>query len=134
MYSLLLLVPVMLGMAALFVVPNLETNDLALLTMVTRELPGWLVGIVGVAGALSAIVPMAVFMLCIGTMWGKSVIGGSDAAATSASRRSSCSPPASSRSAARCCSRTRSCGSRCCPTRASRSSCRRSSAGCCGGG
>ena len=39
MYSLLLLVPVMLGMAALFVVPNLETNDLALLTMVTHELP-----------------------------------------------------------------------------------------------
>src|SRR6185436_4566792 len=80
MYSLLLLVPVMLGMAALFVVPNLETNDLALLSMVTRELPGWVVGIVGVAGALSAIVPMAVFMLCIGTMWGKSVLGGRDAA------------------------------------------------------
>ena len=37
--------------------------------------PGWVVGIIGVAGALSAIVPMAVFMLCIGTMWGKSVIG-----------------------------------------------------------
>ena len=44
MYSLLLLVPVMLGMAALFVVPNLDTNDLALLSMVTRELPGWVVG------------------------------------------------------------------------------------------
>ena len=70
MYSLLLLVPVMLGMAALFVVPNLETNDLALLTMVTQELPAWVVGIIGVAGALSAIVPMAVFMLCIGTLWG----------------------------------------------------------------
>ena len=79
MYSLLLLVPVMLGMAALFVVPNLDTNDLALLSMVTRELPAWVVGIIGVAGALSAIVPMAVFMLCIGTMWGKSVLGGSDA-------------------------------------------------------
>ena len=79
MYSILLLVPVMLGMAALFVVPNLETSDLALLSMVTRELPGWVVGIVGVAGALSAIVPMAVFMLCIGTMWGKSVLGGADA-------------------------------------------------------
>src|SRR3954453_6180925 len=75
MYSLLLLVPMMLGLAALFVVPKLETSDLALLTMVTRELPGWLVGLVGVAGALSAIVPMAVFMLCIGTMWGKSVLG-----------------------------------------------------------
>ena len=70
MYSLLLLVPVMLGMAALFVVPNLETNDLALLTMVTQELPAWVVALVGVAGALSAIVPMAVFMLCIGTLWG----------------------------------------------------------------
>src|SRR3954469_6576047 len=70
LYSLLLLVPVMLGMAALFVVPKLDTSDLALLTMVTRELPAWVVGIVGVAGALSAIVPMAVFMLCIGTLWG----------------------------------------------------------------
>src|SRR6478735_6091948 len=70
LYSVLLLVPVMLGMAALFVVPNLETNDLALLTMVTRELPAWAVGIIGVAGALSAIVPMVVFMLCIGTLWG----------------------------------------------------------------
>jgi SSS family solute:Na+ symporter len=38
--------------------------------MVTQELPAWVVGIVGVAGALSAIVPMAVFMLCIGTLWG----------------------------------------------------------------
>ena len=75
MYSLLLLVPMLLGMAAIFVVGNLDSNDLALLSMVTRELPGWVVGIVGVAGALSAIVPMAVFMLCIGTMWGKSVIG-----------------------------------------------------------
>src|SRR4051812_12505723 len=70
MYSILLLVPVMLGLAALFVVPKLDTNDLALLTMVTKELPAWFVGIVGVAGALSAIVPVAVFMLCIGTLWG----------------------------------------------------------------
>src|SRR4051794_6939724 len=73
LYSVLLLVPVMLGLAASLVVGKLETNDLALLTMVTQELPGWVVGIVGVAGALSAIVPMAVFMLCIGTLWGKSL-------------------------------------------------------------
>src|SRR4051812_21087841 len=73
LYSVLLLVPVMLGLAASLVVPRLDTNDLALLTMVTRELPAWVVGIVGVAGALSAIVPMAVFMLCIGTLWGRRV-------------------------------------------------------------
>jgi SSS family solute:Na+ symporter len=70
LYSVLLLVPVMLGMAAMFVVPNLESSDLALLSLVTAELPAWIVGVVGVAGALSAIVPMAVFMLCIGTLWG----------------------------------------------------------------
>ncbi len=75
LYSLLLLVPVLLGAAALFSSPNLDTPDLALLATVTDLLPAWVVGIVGVAAALSAIVPMAVFMLAIGTMWGKSVIG-----------------------------------------------------------
>jgi solute:Na+ symporter, SSS family len=75
LYSLLLLVPVLLGAAALFASPDLETPDLALLATVQDLLPGWVVGIVGVAAALSAIVPMAVFMLAIGTMWGKSVLG-----------------------------------------------------------
>ena len=133
MYSLLLLVPVMLGMAALFVVPNLDTNDLALLSMVTRELPGWVVGIIGVAGALSAIVPMAVFMLCIGTMWGKSVIGlgGDDPARHKRLSQFVVVAAGLVAPAARWPSRTRSCASRSCPTRASPSSSRPSSA-CCG--
>ncbi|MFZ0214689.1 MAG: sodium:solute symporter family protein, partial [Candidatus Dormiibacterota bacterium] len=74
-YQLLLFVPMLLGMAALFVVPHLTNSNLALFAMVTQALPAWLVGIVGVAGALSSIVPMAVFMLVIGTMWGRSVLG-----------------------------------------------------------
>jgi SSS family solute:Na+ symporter len=41
--------------------------------MIRTTMPTWLLGIVGAAGALSAIVPMAVFMLVIGTMWGRSV-------------------------------------------------------------
>ncbi|MGP3683249.1 sodium:solute symporter family protein [Streptomyces sp. IBSNAI002] len=75
-YNLLLFVPMLLGMTALFVVPGLEgtETDQALLRLVVDGLPAWVVGIVGVAAALSALVPMAVFMLVIGTMWGRSVL------------------------------------------------------------
>ncbi|MCQ9389465.1 sodium:solute symporter family protein [Brevibacterium sp. 50QC2O2] len=75
-YQVLLLVPVMIGMAALFVVPALANGDLALFSVVIDSLPAPLVAIIGVAGALSAIVPMSVFMLAIGTMWGRTVLGG----------------------------------------------------------
>ncbi|MER5441383.1 sodium:solute symporter family protein [Streptomyces sp. NPDC002790] len=75
-YNVLLFVPMLLGMAALFVVPGLTGADsnLALFKLVVDSLPAWVVGIVGVAAALSSIVPMAVFMLVIGTMWGSSVL------------------------------------------------------------
>lgn len=48
-------------------------SNLALFKLVVDSLPAWAVGVVGVAAALSSIVPMAVFMLVIGTMWGRSV-------------------------------------------------------------
>ncbi|WP_425833299.1 sodium:solute symporter family protein [Streptomyces fractus] len=75
-YNVLLFVPMLLGMAALFVVPGLVGADsnLALFKLVVDSLPAWVVGLVGVAAALSSIVPMAVFMLVIGTMWGSSVL------------------------------------------------------------
>ncbi len=75
-YNVLLFVPMFLGMAALFVVPGLTGADsnLALFKLVVDSLPAWVVGVVGVAAALSSIVPMAVFMLVIGTMWGSSVM------------------------------------------------------------
>ncbi|MEU3960568.1 sodium:solute symporter family protein [Streptomyces buecherae] len=76
-YNVLLLVPMLLGMAALFVVPGLvgAESNLALFKLVVDSLPAWAVGVIGVAAALSSIVPMAVFMLVIGTMWGRSVLG-----------------------------------------------------------
>ncbi|WP_258015975.1 sodium:solute symporter [Streptomyces sp. AJS327] len=76
-YNVLLFVPMLLGLAALFVVPGLAGADsnLALFEMVVDSLPAWAVGVIGVAAALSSIVPMAVFMLVIGTMWGRSVLG-----------------------------------------------------------
>ncbi|MEW2393742.1 sodium:solute symporter family protein [Streptomyces venezuelae] len=75
-YNVLLFVPMLLGMAALFVVPGLvgAESNLALFKLVVDSLPAWAVGVIGVAAALSSIVPMAVFMLVIGTMWGSSVL------------------------------------------------------------
>ncbi|WP_124271874.1 sodium:solute symporter family protein [Streptomyces sp. ADI96-02] len=75
-YNVLLFVPMLLGMAALFVVPGLAgaESNLALFKLVVDSLPAWAVGVIGVAAALSSIVPMAVFMLVIGTMWGRSVL------------------------------------------------------------
>ncbi len=70
-YQLLLLVPMAIGATALFVVPGLTNPDLALFEVVMHSLPPWAVAVVGVAAALSAIVPMSVFMLAIGTLWGK---------------------------------------------------------------
>ncbi|HHX47850.1 MAG TPA: sodium:solute symporter family protein [Brevibacterium sp.] len=75
-YQLLLLVPMMVGVAALFVVPALKDADLALFSVVIESLPAPIVAIIGVAGALSAIVPMSVYMLSIGSMWGRTVLGG----------------------------------------------------------
>ncbi|MFF3763089.1 sodium:solute symporter [Streptomyces sp. NPDC001922] len=75
-YNVLLFVPMLLGLAAAFVVPGLAGADsnLALFKLIVDALPAWAVGLVGVAAALSSIVPMAVFMLVIGTMWGRSVL------------------------------------------------------------
>jgi SSS family solute:Na+ symporter len=79
-YQLLLFIPMMIGATALFVVPALNNADLALFTLVTDALPAPVVAIVGVAGALSAIVPMSVFVLAIGTLWGKTILGGGNGA------------------------------------------------------
>lgn len=72
-YQLLLFVPMLLGMAAILIVPHLANSNLALFAMATKVFPSWFVGLMGAAGALSSIVPMAVFSLVIGTMWTKSV-------------------------------------------------------------
>ncbi|WP_367039376.1 sodium:solute symporter family protein [Streptomyces sp. Je 1-332] len=86
-YQLLLFVPMVVGATALFVMPTLGNPDLALFSLVTDSLPSPVVALIGVAGALSAIVPMSVFMLSIGTLWGRTVLGGGNGADPRARRR-----------------------------------------------
>ncbi|MGY1439229.1 sodium:solute symporter family protein [Streptomyces reniochalinae] len=75
-YQLLLFIPMMVGAVALFALPALGNPDLALFRLVTDSLPSPVVAVIGVAGALSAIVPMSVFMLAIGTLCGRTLLGG----------------------------------------------------------
>lgn len=79
-YQLLLFVPMIVGATALFALPSLGNPDLALYRLVTDALPAPVVAVIGVAGALSAIVPMSVFMLAIGTLWGRTLLAGGNGA------------------------------------------------------
>lgn len=79
-YQLLLFIPMMVGAVALFALPALGNPDLALFSLVTDSLPAPVVAVIGVAGALSAIVPMSVFMLAIGTLCGRTLLGGGNGA------------------------------------------------------
>ncbi|QIS22834.1 sodium:solute symporter family protein [Nocardia terpenica] len=86
-YQLLLTIPMLIGAAALFVVPHLANPDLALYQLVTDALPAPVVAVIGIAGALSAIVPMSVFLVSIGTLWGRTILGGGLRGAGAGDRR-----------------------------------------------
>jgi solute:Na+ symporter, SSS family len=61
------------GFAALLVVPGLTNGDLSLLTVVRKTFPAWMLGVVGGAGALTAMVPAAILVLTASTMFAKNL-------------------------------------------------------------
>ncbi len=61
------------GFTAVLVVPGLGNGDLALLTLVRRSFPPWFLGVVGGAGALTAMVPAAIFILTASTLFAKNL-------------------------------------------------------------
>jgi solute:Na+ symporter, SSS family len=67
--------PLMLfvGLSALLVLPNLSNGDLSLLTIVRKTFPAWLLGLIGGAGALTAMVPAAIQMLTAATLFAKNL-------------------------------------------------------------
>jgi SSS family solute:Na+ symporter len=62
------------GCAALLLVPGLKNGDLALLTAVRTTFPPWLLGLVGGAGALTALVPASMQVLSASTLLAKNFI------------------------------------------------------------
>lgn len=61
------------GCAAILVAPGLKNGDLALLTAVRMTFPPWLMGVVGGAGALTAMVPASIHILTASTLIAKNM-------------------------------------------------------------
>jgi SSS family solute:Na+ symporter len=72
-YVLPLVLIIFAGCAAILVSPGLANGDLALLTAVRTTFPPWLLGVIGGAGALTAMVPAAIQILTASTLLAKNV-------------------------------------------------------------
>jgi solute:Na+ symporter, SSS family len=59
------------GFTAVLVIPGLANGDLSLLTIVRRSFPPWFLGVIGGAGALTAMVPASIFILTAATLFAK---------------------------------------------------------------
>jgi solute:Na+ symporter, SSS family len=72
-YTLTLAFILFAGFTAVMVVPGLSNGDLALLTIVRKSFPPWFLGVVGGAGALTAMVPASIFILTAATLFAKNL-------------------------------------------------------------
>jgi SSS family solute:Na+ symporter len=73
LYTLTLALMFFAGFAVVLITPHLQNGDLALLTVVGRIFPPWLLGVIGGAGALTAMVPAAVLILTAATLFAKNL-------------------------------------------------------------
>jgi len=73
LYGLTLVFIFFAGFAAVLLVPGLANGDLAMLTVVRDSFPPWFLGVVGGAGALTAMVPAAIFILTAATLFAKNL-------------------------------------------------------------
>jgi SSS family solute:Na+ symporter len=73
LYTLTLAFILFAGFTAVLVVPGLANGDLALLTVVRQSFPPWFLGVVGGAGALTAMVPASIFILTAATLFAKNL-------------------------------------------------------------
>ena len=61
-YSVSLPLILFVGFTAILVVPGLSNGDMALLTLVQKTFPPWFLGLIGAAGALTAMLPAAALL------------------------------------------------------------------------
>ncbi len=72
-YSITMPLMFFVGLAATLVLPGLANGDLAMLTLVQKTFPAWFLGIVGGAGALTAMVPAGIMILTAATLFAKNL-------------------------------------------------------------
>jgi len=73
LYTLTLAFIFFAGFTAVLVVPGLPDGDLALLTVVRKSFPAGFLGVIGGAGALTAMVPAAILILTAATLFAKNL-------------------------------------------------------------
>jgi SSS family solute:Na+ symporter len=73
LYTLTLALIFFAGFAAVLIVPGLSNGDLALLTVIRQSFPPWFLGVIGGAGALTAMVPAAILLLTAATLFAKNL-------------------------------------------------------------
>src|SRR5580704_4199272 len=73
LYTITLAFIFFVGFTAVLVVPGLPNGDLSLLTIVRKSFPPWFLGVVGGAGALTAMVPASIFILTAATLFAKNL-------------------------------------------------------------
>jgi SSS family solute:Na+ symporter len=73
LYTITLAFIFFVGFTAVMVVPGLTDGDLALLTVVRGSFSSWLLGVVGGAGALTAMVPASILILTAATLFAKNL-------------------------------------------------------------
>jgi SSS family solute:Na+ symporter len=73
LYQLILLFVFFAGFAAIFEIPHLANEDLALLKISLATFPPWVVGLIGSAGLLAALVPGAMIMMATATLLSRNI-------------------------------------------------------------
>jgi len=73
LYSITMPLMFFVGFAATLVLPGLADGDLSLLTIVRKIFPPWFLGVIGGAGALTAMVPAAIMLLTAATLFAKNL-------------------------------------------------------------
>jgi SSS family solute:Na+ symporter len=73
LYSITMPLMFFVGLAATLVLPGLTNGDLSMLAMVRKTFPAWFLGIIGGAGALTAMVPAGIMLLTAATLFAKNL-------------------------------------------------------------
>lgn len=73
LYTLSLVFILIAGFSALVLIPNLANGDMSLLMVARKSFPAWFLGVIGGAGALTAMVPAAIIILTTATLFAKNV-------------------------------------------------------------
>lgn len=74
LYSVALVFIFITGFSAVLLVPGLKNGDLSLLSVVRQSFPAWFLGVIGGAGALTAMVPASIFLLSAATLFAKNLV------------------------------------------------------------